>query len=78
MCSPKKGTKSVLPERLKYFGDHVNIAMHMKGKIGGTSTIVTSTIVSAIAVDVSNDDYLTKNNGNRDLCCKKIFDVFNK
>ena len=65
----KKGTMSVLAQRLKSFGDHVNIAMRKKGKIGGTSTIV-----SATAVDVSNDDDVTRNNGNCDLCCKKIFD----
>ena len=47
----KNGTKSVLAERLKSFGDHVNIAMHKKGKIGGTSTIF------------SNDDDVTRNIG---------------
>ena len=65
----KKGTKSVLAKRLKYFGDHVNIAMRKKGKIGGTSTII-----SATAVDGSNDDNVTRNSGNCDLCCKKILD----
>ena len=66
----KKGTKSVLAERLfKSFGDRVNIAMRKKGKIVGTSTIV-----SATAVDVSNDDDVTRNNGNCDLCCLKNFD----
>ena len=42
--------------------------MCKNGKIGGTSTIV-----SATAVNVSNDDDVTRNNGNCDLCCKKIF-----
>ena len=43
--------------------------MRKKGKNG-----VTSTIVSATAVDVSNDDDVTRNNGNCDLCCTKISD----
>ena len=65
----KNGTKSVLAERLKFFVDRINIAMRKKGKIGGTFTIFCIT-----AVDVSNDDDITRNNGNCDLCCKKILD----
>ena len=55
MGSQKKGTNSVLAERLKSFGDPVNIAMVKKRKNDGTSTIV-----SATAVDVSNDDAARK------------------
>ena len=65
----KNGTKSVLAERLKYFVDRINIAMRKKGKIGGIFTIFCTT-----AIDVSNDDDVTRNNGNCNLCCKKILD----
>ena len=65
----KNGTKSVLAERLKYFVDRIIIAMCKKRKIVGIFTIFCTT-----AIDVSDDDDVTRNNGNCDLCCKKIFD----
>ena len=43
--------------------------MRKKQKNGGTFTIVSATVV-----DVSNNDDVTRNNGNCDLCCKNILD----
>ena len=43
--------------------------MCKKQKNGGTFTIVSATVV-----DVSKNDDVTRNNGNCDLCCKKILD----
>ena len=66
----KKGTKSVLAEQLKSFGDPVNIAMRKKRKMVALLPWFLLLLLMCLMMMM----LLYRNNGNCDLCCKKILD----